>query len=727
MCLTNIGLRFEENYGLTWLFKMRGQISAPQDVVIINIDQLSAEMLHLPNDPEKWPRNYYAQLIDKLNYYQPAVIAFNIHFGENRDNENDILLAQAMRQKRNIILSNYIKQFTIPSIDPINVFKYEQVIDPVPVLDQAALATAPFPLPRTFSSVKQFWTFKNTAGDIPTFPMTIFQYYVYKNAYSEILQLFEQVDAELKAELPKTFKEFNVIDAFQKTQFWISKHPEALYKLKLQFENQDFSKESKVLLKAWLAAFNLKDRLYLNHYGATGKIISIPFFQALNANVYDPGLFHNKIILIGYSENIEPERNQGLYTVFSDDNEKSTSPIEIAATAVANLLECSWFSALEGYIQAFIVLTWGLLLTLACRLTQFKYACSLIIGLCLIYLAIAHGLFTYYTVWIPVFAPLLMQAPIMLILIAISYFMKSRQDHKKMHKAFCFYIPNTVVNKIVQHSDNAEMNLYGEQMHGVCMASDAGQYTALSETMNSYELHQLINQYYAVMFSQVKDHHGMISDVVGDAMMALWATPTIQCQTRVNALNAALKIKAAVHAFNQSQQHQLPTRLGLHYGEMRIGNVGAADHFEYRAIGDIVNTASRIEGLNKQLGTEILVTESVIKDLSGFCCREMGYFVLKGKTNPIAVYELMDYLDQDISVECTLMFTFGHALKLFQNYQTEKALAAFLKIQQDFPHDGPTLFYIRYLKTHQAAAVDSPNPERINFIDIDISFNRLLQ
>lgn len=722
-CSTKIGIDFEEDFGLAGLFKLRGALNSPPEVVIVSIDQISAEILHLPDDPEKWPRNYYAQLIEKLNTYHPALIAFNIHFGESRDSENDALLAKAMRQENNIILSNYLKQYTIPTSDPANVFRYERIIDPVPVLDQTALATAPFPLPKTFSSIKQFWTYKNTAGDIPTFPMTVFQYYVFKTAYSELLHLFKQLDPTLVPELPESFKhlnnKFKVLEVLQIIQLSLVKHPESLNQLDKILQKQNYASEKKQLLDAWLHSLNVEDQLYLNHYGRNGAIITLPFYQVLNTNVYAPELFNNKIILVGYSENIEPERNQGLYTIFTNEDGSSISPIEIAATAVANLLEYSWLKPLEPLYQFYLVLGWGCLLSVIFKPTSYKTALCLIILLSSGYLAVAYSMFRLRCIWIPVFTPLAVQAPIFLFMASISHFIKSRQEHRNIHKAFSFYLPKTVVNKIVQHSETADMNQYGEYLFGVCMATDAGQYTALSEMLNPSELHQLMNRYYAAMFPQVKNHQGMISDVIGDAMLALWTAPTIETQARINALNAALQIRTAIDDFNRSQQHQLPTRLGLHYGEMRLGNVGAGDHFEYRAIGDIINTTTRIENLNKLLNTQILVSESVISGLSGFFYREIGHFVLKGKTLPVTLYELIDRIDRIEEHWLPLILEFTNARQHFQNYQWEAALEAFIKINQAYPNDGPTLFYINYLKKHRpfpplAAANENLSPASLH-------------
>ena len=115
--------------------------------------------------------------------------------------------------------------------------------------------------------------------------------------------------------------------------------------------------------------------------------------------------------------------------------------------------------------------------------------------------------------------------------------------------------------------------------------------------MEPAELGALMNRYYGVLFEPVKRHGGLVQDVVGDSMLAIWATTEPDASLRSRACLAALDIASAVDRFNAtSGRFALPTRIGLHSGRLLLGSVGAIDHYEYRAVGDIVNTATRLEG-----------------------------------------------------------------------------------------------------------------------------------
>jgi adenylate cyclase len=719
-CQSGTGILFEEEVGLDWLFKLRGTLPSPADVIIISIDQASTEILHLPDDPEQWPRTYYANLVETINQQKPALIAFNIHFGEVREPESDLMLAKAMAENKNVILSNYLKQYSVPAVSSQQEIRYERVIEPIPVLSHAALGTAPFPLPKTSSTVKEFWTYKHSAGDIPTFPVSIFQYFVIEQAYPEVLQLLSQIDPALHALLPKTFEQltrkFRTIQIFQDIHSAFSKDAETLEQLAQLIADGQYSTRKKQLLQSWLALLNSDERLYLNHYGDVGAITTIPFYQALATDLLTPNLFKNKIVLIGYSDNIEPERNQGFYTAFSKASGKVISPIEIAATAIANLIDQSWLKPLPIINQMFLILVWGVLLSGIFRV--FSYKSSMIVTLLLMAAYVEYGRFLLDSehIWMPLAIPML-QAIAVMLLQAVAHF-------RKVKKVSGSYLPEGVFEDNTRNPE--AMSQYGILMHGVCMATDAGQYTALSETINPHQLHKVMNDYYAAIFPGVKSRRGLISDVIGDAMLAVWANKKIDIKLRHDACHAALEIKSAIARFNDSSQYHLATRMGLHYGEMRMGNVGSVEHYEYRAVGDTVNTATRIEGLNKLLGTRILVSAPVIEGLPGFFSRELGIFLLKGKANTVKIYELIGQVDEVAQTQTHwshLSTAFASALDLFKDQQLQQALDEFHLINKTYPNDGPTRFYISYLQNKLCVSSESnsseqPSKEHAAIIDV---------
>ncbi len=700
-CLTPSGIYLEQEYGLQWLFKMRGEITPSEKVVIIAIDRHSVDVMNLPEDPERWPRSYYAQLIDKVNLYKPAVIGVNLTFNEARDPVADQMLVDVMQRGQNIVLSNYIKQQAITSAGTFRTFVSERIVDPIPVFEQSALAVAPFLLPKT-PAVKQIWTRKKSAGDISTFPAIIFHCFVFKQALPEMTLLLQQLgkksDRQFTADMNDAFVRGDVAQIIKLLQQTFAQQPQALAALHTYLADTDFEQATTRLLEAWLGVMSSAESVYLNHYGKTGSITTLPFYQVLDSSFISPDEFKDKVVLIGFADDLEPERNRGLYTVYSDQIGAVVSPVEIAATAIANMIENSWLKPLPAVQQVLLILCWGILLASVAHYFTYRSAVVCIVLLMVIYLSYVLYVFKHHEIWLPIVIPLLIQSTLILALSTYRHTRRRHHEHQKMHNAFSQYLPNDVIKSVIDHHDDRAMNRYGEVTRGLCLATDAGQYTSLSESMPPEQLSELMNAYYSHIFSQVKKHHGMVSDIIGDAMMAIWAKQSNSLQIRRDACLAALQIQQAIEHFNMSQPHQLPTRLSLHYGEMRIGNVGAVDHYEYRAVGDTVNTASRIEGVNKLLNTKILVSAEVIRELPEFFVRDLGMFILKGKKNAVHLYELVGFSDSVDADWRILNAMFVTGLELFKEFQWQQALQVWQEVLQRFPSDGPTLFYIQYIQ-----------------------------
>jgi len=205
----------------------------------------------------------------------------------------------------------------------------------------------------------------------------------------------------------------------------------------------------------------------------------------------------------------------------------------------------------------------------------------------------------------------------------------------------------------------------------------------------------LMNRYYESLFQPVREHGGFVSDVVGDAMLAVWAQVKPDAGQRAQACRAALDVAQAAERFSQSLESAgLSTRIGLHAGPILLGNIGAADHFEYRAVGDIVNTAARLQALNKLLGTRVLVSRETVDGLDEFRVRDLGVFLLPGKTRPTAVLELQGVAQTATHVGLGLAQDFATALREFKERGFARARTSFVQLLERFPQDGPSRYYL---------------------------------
>jgi adenylate cyclase len=190
--------------------------------------------------------------------------------------------------------------------------------------------------------------------------------------------------------------------------------------------------------------------------------------------------------------------------------------------------------------------------------------------------------------------------------------------------------------------------------------------------------------------------------VVGDSVLAIWISAYPESVLKQGACTAALEISREMQKFNQeSVNFKLPTRIGLHSGHILMGNIGAIDHYEYRPVGDIVNTATRIEGLNKYLKTQILVTKEVINNLDGFLTREIGEFKLAGKTKSVIIHELVCRLEGANEQQRKAYVVFTVALELFRKRSWDEAIGEFQETINSLGSDGPSEFYLKLCRQNK--------------------------
>ena len=194
-----------------------------------------------------------------------------------------------------------------------------------------------------------------------------------------------------------------------------------------------------------------------------------------------------------------------------------------------------------------------------------------------------------------------------------------------------------------------------------------------------------------------------MTDIVGDSALALWPINRADLAQRLRACRAALDIQAALTAFAVPGGGGLPTRIGLHVGELMLGPVGALDHFEYRAIGDAVNTASLIEGLNKHLGTRILASAATISGLPGIDSRRVGRFQLAGKAQALDIHEL---LPVPSPAQAAARAPFAAALGAFEAGDAVGARRDFQAALAIDPDDTVAAFYLKILHGLQQGLSD---------------------
>lgn len=229
-----------------------------------------------------------------------------------------------------------------------------------------------------------------------------------------------------------------------------------------------------------------------------------------------------------------------------------------------------------------------------------------------------------------------------------------------------------------------------------CAMTDAEGYTGVAESMPPPELVGLVNRYFRALFRAVLGNGGLVLDVKGDGILAIWTSGTPGAVLRTQVCRSCLQMVEASDRFNMCfPARRLPTRIGVDFGPVALANVGAFERYEYRAVGDTVNTCARLEQLNKALGTRVLVSQALAEDVDAFLFRDLGDFMLRGKRSPLRVLELVAPREHATRRQRALCEGFRIALDAYEVGETERALGIFEGLRARFPDDGPTRVFLR--------------------------------
>lgn len=431
-------------------------------------------------------------------------------------------------------------------------------------------------------------------------------------------------------------------------------------------------------------------RRTLNLYGPIGTIRTISYAEALTL-VADPvagdAAFRGKAVLIGFSEFNQSRQSDMFRTPFSTPDGLDLSGVELCATALANLLEDSSLERPADASMAGALLGWIALLTLPWHLARTRRALAITTALALAWGAVATWSFAHLHLWLPLILPVIAAPLIVTAWGLVLHTRAARLRERRLEQALSLGLSR-------QGSDKLAILLQGRAggrtVHGVCLCSDIEAYTTLSETLSPAATRDALNRYFERFIPVITAHGGHVMDIVGDSVMCLWLADDSASEACRQARAAALEL----HRLMNGSEHDdgtLPTRFGLHYGPVFLGEVGASQHRELRAVGDIVNTSSRIQGANKPLGTCILASGAVTAHGSaGGHARALGPFILAGKRSPIELHEI---LAAPLPAEAAQAFDTARSA-----YACEAPQSAVIHLQQLLslcPNDGPGRFYLQ--------------------------------
>ncbi len=432
-------------------------------------------------------------------------------------------------------------------------------------------------------------------------------------------------------------------------------------------------------------------RYLLNLYGPLGTIETIPYGRALEL-LADPAraaaTFGGRAVLVGYSESNQSRQIDAYRTPFSTAAGVDVSGVELCATALGNLLHGSWLRRPGAGVTLALLAVHAALLALPWGLARPRTALAASLGLGLGYALLAHLAFATAFVWLPVVVPLAFSP---LLAAALGFARQHRDNLRRrveLEHAVEFGLPRAALDKLAAVLGDGGR---GRTVFAVCLCSDIVSYTTLSESLRPEAARDVLNRYLARFLPVIERHGGYAADMVGDAVMSLWIADASPAAAVAAACQAALELDAAMNAGARADG-ALPTRLGLHCGPIFFGAVGAGGRRELRAVGDIVNTTSRIQGANKYLKTGVIASRAVAELLAAGPRRRLGRFLMAGKEQAL---ELVQLCRTPLAEAVERRFADG--LRAFEAGDFAAAAAHFAAARAA-GDDGPAAFYLEHCR-----------------------------
>lgn len=349
----------------------------------------------------------------------------------------------------------------------------------------------------------------------------------------------------------------------------------------------------------------------------------------------DPARFRDKIVLFGFSA-------PGLLDLRPSPVAGVTSGTEIHAQVLESLLRGDFLRETAPQVGWFLAALLGLGAGATATMTASALGGSVAMAVFLplpILLALAGQ--AWLGLWLPLALPETATAAALGVGVLIAYATEGRQK-RFIKTAFRQYLSPAVIEQLIAHPER--MSLGGELRELTIFFSDLQGFTGISEKLGPKELTRLLNEYLTAMTDIILEEGGTVDKYEGDAIIAFWNAPLTQPDHALRAVRTALRCQDTLAAlrphFRAMSGKDMFMRIGLNTGPAVVGNMGSNSRFDYTMLGDAVNLASRLEGVNKQFGTYTMMSDATRKAVGeALAAREIARVAVVGRAEPVAVYE----------------------------------------------------------------------------------------
>ncbi len=282
-------------------------------------------------------------------------------------------------------------------------------------------------------------------------------------------------------------------------------------------------------------------------------------------------------------------------------------------------------------------------------------------------------------------------------------------------RAFSKFIPKVLVAKLLR--TNQTVKIGGKLRRVTLLFSDVVNFTSVSENYPPEKLVVHLSEYFEEVTQIIMKANGTIDKYIGDAVMAFWGAPIVDKDQALNACRAALSLQHRLGNLNRQWAIEgkpiLETRIGIHTGDVIVGNMGSSDRMNYTALGDTVNLAARLEGTNKMYHTHIMISEEVLQEVQDRCLvRPVDLVAVKGKAKAVRIYELVGIFQDDPALlpsemQVNYCNLFTKAFQLYTERRWDAAISLLEDIKEHYGDDFTTTMYLERCNNFK----DNPPPD----------------
>ncbi len=623
------------------------------EIVIVAMDDSS--LLDVENGGlgtyNQWSRDYHTEVLKQIESGDPALVFFDVLFSTKSSGIQSKDLATLVSQNPEV--NSFVKQ----------VVSYLQ--SPHPYDERFAEA---------LSNYENVYLLKTYVGDAN-----------WTGEYFEVTM--EQTATELLARSAKSGFANVIANEDSENSNLIFAIP-TVFNLNGTEEKHIDVQVAESFLNKTLDIPTEKGQMLINYSQPSYSYPMISFADVYYGKI-DPSEFKDKIVLVGATASILQDRH------FTPIDKSQPMPgIEIHANAIQTMLEENYLVHQDnlGYLLSAgaICFTVGLVALFSPLIIGIGFFALVVIAFPLF----AQWSFNHGTI-IDLIWPLF-SALIVYIAALIYRNLTEFAEKRKLKTAFSRYVSPELAEEITEKPEM--LKLGGERKNITALFLDIENFTNLSEGLQPQEVVKVINVYFDALAQVIMAHGGSVDKYEGDAIMALFGAPVAMMDHAVKACTAALSIQARMQELNAQMGYKLKIRVGLATGDAIVGNMGSAQRFDYTAMGDTVNTASRLEGANKFYHTGILVNPGTFEAAKAeIFFRKIDTVCLKGKDNAIAIYEVMGLRSAASEAGQKIVTEWESALEDYKLANWQEAENKIQNVLSQLPDDGPAKTYLARL------------------------------